>query len=562
MWIDKDQDEENLNQQPDSLNSPSVGAGAGGGNAPIQTSGTPTIGTPSSMNPTPDAPTQQFGTIQDYFKGSRNQGERLGEQFTTKLEDTRQKQQSSIGQAADKAKQDINANTIGFNADLVSRAATDPTKVTGNEDQFDQFMKQWNASYQGPQSFETSDKFSEAAKAAQTAADKAVQTGSTGGRQQLLQDEFGVYGQGNKGLDEALLQQSSYFPAIGEKAKELISLQDYLKSQASDVTSKAKEAKGITEQTRTQTQEPFANKLTEFKTNIDQKVATKKADAQKIADKYKENLTAAGKLNGDPTALLQDVINAGASAKEVQTLRDYFKGLQSYKMSGNLENYATMNPVTDVTPETAATPEDLANAQAYQKLTGVNYGGVVDPIKAANLPPTTVPREGRSLERLQTLANKQIENFGSADPGLLKDIEALTSKGLTTEMQPAKSPIDVQGLTSYLKGQVAPKDKDMISGNFNNAVTAALNSQPISDATGVQAGLSVIKASPEKAELVANRLIEAAHRAGDINSLYKFYQQLASIWKGNTNNTISNPQVAGYVRLLDILGKELGLTPK
>lgn len=363
MWIDKDQEDESLGQEPDSLNSPSVGAGGSGG-APIKGSETAAVGTPSSMSPTPEAPGQQFGTIQDYFKGSKTQGEKLGQEFTGKLDATKQQQQSAIGQAAAGAEQNIAANTIGADTALINKAKVDPTKVANDEAQYDAFMSQWNAAYKGPDSFEATDEYSNAAKAAQAAKDKATQASSTGGRQQILQDEFNVYGAGNKGLDEALIQQSGSFGDVDTKAKELNSLQDYLKTKSGEVGTKAAEAKATTAQTKQAAQDALLGEqgaVRQFKTDIDTKTtqerAKAEADQKALADAF-----------GKRAALSNEQLKQlGLTQEQYQNL------INKEKTAGytNLQDYLTFqNPNAQISRETVASQGDQSKDAALAKLTG------------------------------------------------------------------------------------------------------------------------------------------------------------------------------------------------
>lgn len=364
MWIDKPKDEENKKQIVDTGEGPSVGAGAGGGAPQIQGSTTVATGTPSSMSPTPEAPGQKFGTIQDYFKGSKTQGEQLGQQFTSKLEDTKQKQQSAIGQAAEGAAGQVAANTIGFDQGLVSTAANDPTKIANDEDQYNKFMQQWNASYKGPESFEATDQYSNAARAAKAAQDKATQVGSTGGRQQMIQDEFGVYGAGNKGLDEALLQQSSSFGKIGERAKELNSLQDYLKSKSQDIQGKTQEAKATTEQTKQKAQEALlgdTGAIKQFKTDIDTRTAQEQAKASQNLKDIQSAVVSRANLSDQQLAML------GLTKQQYNDL------LSKEKTAGytNLQDYLKLqNPAAQISRESVAQTGDFAKDQALAKLTG------------------------------------------------------------------------------------------------------------------------------------------------------------------------------------------------
>jgi|GEM_PF-4568537 len=190
-----EQSEEEKKKQLEQQNAPfgeqTIGAGGG---AQIQANTSTATPNASRLSPTTQSTPQNFGTIQDYFKGSQEQGERFGEQFTGRLDTAQQEQRETIGRAAETAGGNITAGTLGFNEALVSQAVSDPTQVTGDEGQFQDFLNQWNAAYRGPQSFAGSQSYGGAAKAAHAAGEKAAQLGSTGGRQQLIQDEFGVYG--------------------------------------------------------------------------------------------------------------------------------------------------------------------------------------------------------------------------------------------------------------------------------------------------------------------------------------------------------------------------------
>lgn len=383
MWLDKPEEEK---QQDTSLETPTVGAGGAG--AQLQTS-TGTTGNPSTLSPAPQGQLQKPATIQDYFKASKTQGEALGSQLTSKLGETKQAKEQEIGQAASGAFGDVSKNVVGFDEGLVSQAVKDPTKVAGNEGDYNKFMQQWDASYKGPESFESTSHYDTAAKAAQAANEKAVQAQSTGGRQQLIQDEFKVYGQGNKGLDEALLQQSSYFPKVGEKAKELSSLQDYLKSKSSEVGGKVQEAKATTEQTKQKTQDALLGQqgaVKQFQTDIDARTAQERANAQKAQqdlqsaiennkalsdqqlslmgisrDQYNQLLTQSQKaseskqnLPGNPNVVRAQVM-PNTPAANISNIKDY---LSFY------------NPNAQITRENVAGKEDFAKDEALAKLTG------------------------------------------------------------------------------------------------------------------------------------------------------------------------------------------------
>lgn len=465
MWIDKDQKDENADPAADSLNNPSVGAG-GAGTAPVKGSETAAVGTPSSMSPTPEAPGQKFGTIQDYFKGSKEQGDKLGQDFAGKLDATKQQQQSAIDQSAAGATQNIAANTIGADTNLINTAKSDPTKIANDEAQYEQFMNQWNASYKGPNSFEDTDQYNDAAKATQAAKDKATQASSTGGRQQLLQDDFGVYGAGNKGLDEALIQNSSSFGDVGTKANELNSLQDYLKGKSTDVAGKAQEAKATTEQTKQAAQSALLGEqgaVRQFQTDIDAKTsaaqAKAKADQEALA-------TAFGKRENLSDAQLASI---GLTQQQYKDL------IAKEKTAGytNLQDYLTFqNPNAKISRESVASEADQAKDAALAKLTGSTKflnptregGKLVDFDKDAALQ-TYLDKIGadkaeRDRMRAERLAQQQAEREAA-------DAEAtaqrLQTQGVVTGTPIASAALGPVGYLPGISGPIGAKINEIIS---------------------------------------------------------------------------------------------------
>lgn len=363
MWLEQKDEDKDQSQQTNTLGNQSVGAGAG--SAPtIQSSTTPSTGNPSRMNPEPATPGQQFGTIQDYFKANKDQGERLGEQFTAKLDTEKQQQQQQIGQAADVAKGQVAQNVIGFDEGLVSQAAKDPTKVAGDEAQYNKFMQQWGAEYKGPQSFEQTSAYDQAAKAAQAAKSKAEQVETVGGRQQAIQDEFKVYGQGNKGLDEALLQQSSSFGKVGQKANELRSLQDYLGTKSKEVGTEAQKARATTEQTRQKAQDALLGEQGAVK-QFQQDITTRTQQEQAKAKKDIADIQAA--VAGRAALSDQQLQMLGINRDQYQNLVDK----ENQAGYSNLQNYLrAQNPEAQISREAVAKTGDFEKDKALAKLTG------------------------------------------------------------------------------------------------------------------------------------------------------------------------------------------------
>lgn len=356
MWIEQKDEEKDLSQnQPN----PSIGAGAGIAPVPIQGSTTPSTGTLSSTNPTPTTPGQKFGTIQDYLSANQQQGETLGEKFSSKLGEEKQQQQQQIGEAANAAQNKVAANTIGYNQDLITKAVTDPTKVAGDAGDFDKFMQQWSATYKGPQAFEETPDYEKAAKAANEARSRAEQLGTAGGRQQLLQTQFGPQSAGNAGLDEALLQHSSSFGKVGQQAKEFNALQDYLSGQSKEVESSAKKAKETTEQTRQKAHEAFSPLMPKLTSDITGRLT----QAEQEREAYNKQAAATRDWANELNAIF-----ASQNPNYKQDLESYLK---------------TPSNVTPPTAGTIATQAERDRLAALQKLTGETPSIAINPSEKA-----------------------------------------------------------------------------------------------------------------------------------------------------------------------------------
>lgn len=229
MYIENpDEEQQNQNQ---SSSAPSVGAGGGG--AAVGTGGTTsTGGNPSTIQPVQlNQPSQSFATVQDYLGANKQQGENFGNQFVSDVSGAIPTEKSSIDTSASNAANEVTAATPKYDSSVVSKAFSNPTDQTNIAN----YLGQANASYNGPSSFESSDQYTPAITAANEANQYATELGTTGGREQLLQDKYNVYGQGNKGLDQTLLQNSSAYPNIPPLKQSFQSVNDYLKAASDNV---------------------------------------------------------------------------------------------------------------------------------------------------------------------------------------------------------------------------------------------------------------------------------------------------------------------------------------
>lgn len=419
MWLEKDDEQQNQNKQDNTNNNTSIGSG-GGSATPTQGSNTEQ-GNPSTITSNSSQPTQQFGTVQDYLGANKQQGEDLGQKLTSSLSDTQNQEKGSIDQAAQNTNNQITDNTINYDGSLVNKAKTDPNAVASNSNDLNSFLKQWNASYAGPSSFESSDQYSQAAQAANDANTKQQELSTTGGREQLIGDQFGVYGQGNKGLDQAVLQSSSYFPQVQQQEQGFKSIQDYLGNTANTVNDAALSAKATTDATKAATQGQFTNSLTDFQNNLNNQVGSSRDAATQSVEQYQKDFA-----SGDMNKVQQDLTASGVDPATSQNIISYLTNLnKDYGISPTIQGSLIGNPNTDITAANTASAQDYAKAAALQKLTGVDYSGVLNPADAAKASTGTFAQQSLKSpdlsNYLKTSLNTQDNSLLSSSPAIKWD---------------------------------------------------------------------------------------------------------------------------------------------
>lgn len=516
MWVDdkNEQDPYNrlVNPNPPTVATVGAGGGAGGAGQPTGTQSNPSTQTPTG----PTAPTQNFATVQDYLGANKTQGEDLGQKFTGSLDTSATNEKNAISGAVNQTQNAINAGTTNYDSNLINTALSNPTKVANDPGQLNSFLAQWNASYSGPSSFESSPTYDTATAASTEAQQKQAQVGTAGGQQQLISDQFGVYGQGNKGLDQAILQNSSYYPKVQGEAQNFQNVQDYLTGQAGNLDTAATKAATDTAAAKTNTQNAFANSLTNFQNTLNANTASDLATATAQANKVKADLA-----SGNLSTITPDLGGASGVAANYPTLQQYLTTLnQNYGVKPDLSNYYTYNPGTNVTNATTASAQDYAKAAALQKLTGTDYSSLLNPTNAAQA--GTWNKTG-------------------------------TSNG-----------VDIPNAVTYLKSQLGQQDKQLLANTSLSDATTKLNVPNVVDAKN----FSNVAGNQQ----AANAIIAAAQRQGMgrgqngvPNNLDNLYHQAAVALVGTAGGGALNtnsPATAGILAFVRQLGTYLYGSPQ
>lgn len=518
MWLDKDNNEDPYNNgakaTDKSVSTPdqtSIGSGAGGG-APLGSGqGNQTNSTPSTLNPIAPTTPQKTATVQDYLSANKDQGNQLGQTFQSNLNSVGQKDTDAINTAADNVTKQAKDATVAYDPTTVNKAVSDPTSVANDPNSLQSFLSQWNAAYTGPTNFEGTDDYNKANSAATDAQTHATEVADAGGRKQILQDDYGVYGQGNKGLDQTLLQNSDNFGQVLDTGKQLASLPQYLTSKAADVDAATTKAATDTAATKSNTQALFQNALPQLQSSVAGEVTADQAAGTEKVAQIKSDLA-----SGNYQKVVQDMAKAGV---DPNSINDYLRTLnQTYGVTPNLSNYYTGNPATDVNAANAATSADYAKAAALQKLTGVDYSGVLNPADA--------------------------------------------SKAGTWDN--SKSSFNTKDLTSYIQGQVKQQDQEFL-GRTNWADIA-------SDGNTINVLDPKNFSNPDAYQDVYNKIVQAAGRSNYqqnpamVKNLQQLYTQAAQAFTLQANHGDSqgmkgtdpnNPAIAGLRSFVNNLGKFL-----
>jgi hypothetical protein len=388
MWLDTENEQDpynRINGATQTAGTPNTSIGAGGGTSSPgggTTAGTAASGTSSNPSTTAPAqttgPTQNFATVQDYLGANQNQGEALGQKVTGALDQAATADQGAIAGAVNQTQSDINSGTVNANPDLINKAVATPTAITSDPNQLNDFLGQWNAAYTGPSSFETSNNYGAATAANTDAQQKQAEVATAGGQQQLLNNQFNVYGQGNQGLDQALLQNSSSEPKLQGEVGNFQNVQDYLTNQATNLDTAATAGQTTSDATKAAAQSAFANEPATFQNQINSEVAAAQTPAEASAAQFQTDFA-----SGDPTKVIADLKQTNPNV-DAQTISAYLTAMNTQTgKPTDLSQFYNYNPQTAITTANAATAQDYANAAAYGKLTGVDYSGVLNPANAA-----------------------------------------------------------------------------------------------------------------------------------------------------------------------------------
>jgi hypothetical protein len=386
-------------------------------------------GVGGAASPTPTQPGQPgtgggFATLDKYLTANQSQAQPLANQIVSGIGqqyNTLQGQNAStlqgIGQQV--------ANAPGYtpsNPSIFSAEAANPVSFASDPGNVQQFQGMLTNTYGGPTSAQGTPEYTKQQNAInQAIAQGQSQTGTSAGREQLLQNIETAPSTSVTGLNEAILSQSPTAQSQVEQAyKPFSSLLTNLYSGAQDTNQQIAREQADAAASSVKANKQISDQISGLNANVNQELA----GAQNAYNQYNTLAgTTASALQGGnlPTGLGVDQgLQAFLSGPVGQWLKAYGGGQgnlgvnapPTYNFANAVPTFPTANAPTIAQ---AATPQDYAQAQAFQNLiAGLNTG-----IAAPTLNPTTANEAGTyATPTLPNVNNQTLASdiFGSLQP--------------------------------------------------------------------------------------------------------------------------------------------------
>lgn len=345
-----------------------TGQASGGANAGAAgASETPaTTGAPGASN--------QFVGIKDYIQANQPQTAKLAGDVSGYVNELGNQARSQLQTGQQGFNQAVDQNTIGLNQDLFNEATSNPYAVAQDQAKLQEFKKQRDAAYQGPNSFDQSDFFQPVNQAIQKATQASANTATESGQKQLLAQiqnaKKGKVNQGALAFDASLLQSDPNSKAILEKTRKgLEDIPQALTAAQEAALEKAGQGAKATEATKAAIQGAFTGDKglqTSLEKDLQQKalsaIGQSKAQADQTMALLKSGATpSAAQLN--LLDITQDQWNALTGD------RSYLQNTYGVNPYADLSTYGTIkNPETQINAQNIATADDYARYAALNQL--------------------------------------------------------------------------------------------------------------------------------------------------------------------------------------------------
>lgn len=384
-------DEQNLDQNGQPIAAQSGVVGSEGGQAQGGASSSPQSSASPSANPS------NFVGIQQYLQANKPQSAKLASNvggYVNQLGDTAR---STINQSGQQYQSDVNKNTVNLNQDLLNRAKSAPQQVVGSQPDLNEFYRERDAEYKGPESFQSSNYYNPAKQAVDKANQAAANTQTEQGRRELLQEyqPKTINAKINKGantFDLALLQSDPNARSILNQAQQNQSgLNDVLGKTGLDASGKdiSAQGKAVSQATKDAIARAFSGYDSPQAQLERELVERGKSQVGSAQTNSANELKAISQLGDLTDAQLKDL---GITKDQYNKLREDAQAVKGYGGSVDLSKYGSQ--ISDpnilsqrINPQNIASADDYAKYMALNQLMGTNNVFLKDPSQAglANL---------------------------------------------------------------------------------------------------------------------------------------------------------------------------------
>lgn len=418
----------------DATAAPQTSTGIGGDAG----AGTTAPGSPQGVSAAPTTskapPVQDLGA---YLRANAPQSVQMGQNIAGKLNQTAQRATGDIDTAANNVNTGIQAATVAPNADLVGRAAKDPTAFVSNPDDVKAFQAQRDAAYTGPNNFQETPDWSGANAEVNSAIQTAPDITSDTGIHQLVRSQEKNPTLGMENLDALLLQQNpDALAPISTALPGVKNLGQYLSGKTTSTNAAIQDAIAKTAAAKQGVQDTFLtgpNAVAPgFSADLTSRVGTARTAAQAKEDEINNALNAIAAMKPatfDRTTLSNATNKLGADLPNEPYVGKYL-GAYGNLLQGPIRSTDAEQPVspfqylTELSPNNEILPSNVATSGDYSKdaalasLLGTGYNPILDQANAgkAGTAPTDLTHldTKTAYNQLADRLNEIITKYGNA----------------------------------------------------------------------------------------------------------------------------------------------------
>lgn len=420
---------------------------AGGGNQVISSG--PSSGSAAPAQAAGPTKSNSYQNLDDYL--TANQGSSFGTDFAGKVQSDVAKGADAQNQASGAFKNSVDKSTVYNNQDLTNQALANPSSFVSDQGNVDQFAKQRDATYGGPNSFaDSSDLYQNAYGATKQGSDTAKAAQSEGGRFALLDNYFGTpqYNQGQKGLDNLLVQNNDAAQQGIAQARQNAdqSMQNFNQTNQS-LNNYATQGRGTTEATKNATRSALGidsagnyqagqGALGTSVNDINKTATDRKTQADSLLSGYQQSLKqpqGLSSLTPDQLSLLglsqDDLVAPTYEAPQFMgsNNRNTITEMPTINTNGGFLGASPGSYLSEaaINPGTAASADQAARQRALEQLAGVQNPLIAGLDNSGNLNDSNLVNFDKSgfIDKYNNQAGQlssSVQNFANQLQGQVK----------------------------------------------------------------------------------------------------------------------------------------------